>query len=594
MLVWNYNSSPSSSKYGFRDVKIEYSQDDQNWMEISDVPEFNRAPGSENYEYNTVVDFNGIIAKYITLTVNSNWDDDGYSKSGLSEVRFLAIPLHARNPYPEMDANDVPIDVTLSWKAGRGAVDHKVYYSSNLQEIEDNSAFATSTKWLNYSPLSLDLGIDYYWRIDEVNNNETPTTWVGDTWIFTTQDYRVVDDFEDYNDNPPYTIWNTWSDGWDDNSNGSIMGYPDPDFDADEHFVDTDTVYGGSQSAPIIYDNSSASYSEVSVDTADLPLGTNWANGSPEKLVMWFFGDPNNSSAQMYIKLNGSPVYYNGDPIHLKQSVWRQWNLDLSEFGVSLGNVTSFAIGFERAGGSNAESIILVDDIRLYRIAPEIVQPEEPNEEGLVAYYAMENNVQDSSGNGRNGIVRGAPTYVQSLAGYGMAMEFNADSNDCIDLGDDDAFDPVGSFSLSVWAYITDWSSNWNHVLIGNRGENGVGWQLRRPTSGSVCFTTRGIGEDDMSSEMDAPLFEWVHFGCVYDNDTNTKRIYIDGVLDSEVDTDEDTTIAAATQNVYIGARSNSDNDGQEAFFTGKIDEVRIYDRVLSYGEVVYLSDPTP
>ena len=97
-----------------------------------------------------------------------------------------------------------------------------------------------------------------------------------------------------------------------------------------------------------------------------------------------------------------------------------------------------------------------------------------------------------------------------------------------------------------------------------------------------------------MNSEMDAPLFEWVHIGCVYDNDADTKRIYIDGVLDSEADTDADTTIAAATQNVYIGARSNSANDGQEAFFTGKLDEVRIYDRALSYGEVISLSDPTP
>jgi len=70
--------------------------------------------------------------------------------------------------------------------------------------------------------------------------------------------------------------------------------------------------------------------------------------------------------------------------------------------------------------------------------------------------------------------------------------------------------------------------------------------------------------------------------------------LYIDGIFDSEVDTDEGETIAAATQNAYIGARANSANDAQEAYFSGKLDEVRIYDRALSYGEAVFLADPTP
>ena len=595
MLVWNYNSSPSSSKYGFRDVKIEYSENDLDWTELTNVPEFSQAPGTENYEYGTVVEFNNITAKYVTLTAISNWNDTGYTKCGLSEVRFLSIPVHARNPYPEMDSNDVPIDVTLSWRIGREAVSNKVYISTNLEEIEDNSAFAGNTNWPNYSPMSLDLSSAYYWRIDEVNNFETSSTWTGSIWSFRTQDYIIVDDFEDYNDTQPYTIWDTWSDGWDDTSNGSIMGYPDPDFDSGEHFVETDNIYGGNQAAPIIYNNSgSATYSEVSINPANLQVGTDWTAGSPETLVMWFLGDVNNSDALMYVKLNNSKVYYDGDLINLNQSVWRQWNIDLSEFGISLGNITKFAIGFERVGGNNVESMILVDDIRLYRIAPETPEPEEPGTEGLVAYYAMENNVQDSSGNGHHGTVMGAPIYVQSTDGYGKAMEFNADSNDCINLGDSEAFDPAGSFSISVWAYIKNWSTDWGDVLVSNRGEDGVGWQLRRPTNEKICFTTRGVGVDDMNSELDAPLFEWVHIACVYNNDENTKRIYLDGILDSEVDTDEGETIAPATQNVYIGARAYSENDGTDSYFTGIIDEVRLYDRALSDGEIVFLADPTP
>ncbi|MHC4542219.1 MAG: hypothetical protein ACYS74_20940 [Planctomycetota bacterium] len=53
----------------------------------------------------------------------------------------------------------------------------------------------------------LDLGSTYYWRIDEVNDAETPTTWQGDLWNFTTQEVIVVEDFEDYNDWPGYEIY---------------------------------------------------------------------------------------------------------------------------------------------------------------------------------------------------------------------------------------------------------------------------------------------------------------------------------------------------------------------------------------------------
>jgi MSHA biogenesis protein MshQ len=278
----------------------------------------------------------------------------------------------------------------------------------------------------------------------------------------------------------------------------------------------------------------------------------------------------------------------------LTQSVWRPCIIDLSEFGVNSGSITSLAIGFERAGDPGVESMVLVDDITLYRVAPEIPEAVEPSTEGLVAYYAMENNVQDSSGNGHHGTVLGAPSYVDGIDGYGKAMEFSADSNDCIDLGDDEAFNPAGSFSISVWAYIKNWSTNWGDVMVSKRGEDNIGWQLRRPTDGSICFTTRGVGVDDMNSDIDAPLFEWVHIVCVYDNVENTKRIYVDGLLDSEVDTDEGETIAAATQNAYIGARALSGNDGEDSYFTGILDEVRIYDRALSYGEAVFLADPTP
>ncbi|GAI52551.1 unnamed protein product, partial [marine sediment metagenome] len=107
------------------------------------------------------------------------------------------------------------------------------------------------------------LGTTYYWRVDEVNEAETTTTWQSDIWNFTTHDHIIVDDFEDYNDYPPNEIWFTWVDGYGVSTNGATVGYPAPDFLAGEHYVETAIVHGGSQSMPFFYDNTgAAAYSE--------------------------------------------------------------------------------------------------------------------------------------------------------------------------------------------------------------------------------------------------------------------------------------------------------------------------------------------
>ena len=53
------------------------------------------------------------------------------------------------------------------------------------------------------------------------------------------------------------------------------------------------------------------------------------------------------------------------------------------------------------------------------------IYTEDPGTDGLVAFYALENDVLDSSGNGNDGTIVGAPTFVDGPAGYGMAMEFH-------------------------------------------------------------------------------------------------------------------------------------------------------------------------
>ncbi len=365
MLVWNYNGALFLPGYGFKDVKVEFSDNGTDWAQLDDVPEFARATGKSGYSANTSVGFSNIIIKSIRITALSNWGGGSYKKYGLSEVRFIKIPLRARKPSPYDGASNIPIDVTLGWRSGREAAEHNVYFSTDYQGAENGTTpFVTANK-AGFKPImSLDLGNTYYWRVDEVNNTEIPPVWQGDIWSFTTSEYLVVEDFESYNDieagkEGSNLVYATWIDGYDNPSvNGSTMGY------STGASMEKGTVHGGRQSAPLMYDNTSASLSEVTVSLSDMPIGGDWTIGSPEALVLWFYGDPNNAAEQMYVKINNTKVVYNTD---LTQSEWRELYVDLSSLSIDLSNITTLTIGFESTSDTGGSGMIIIDDVLLYR-----------------------------------------------------------------------------------------------------------------------------------------------------------------------------------------------------------------------------------
>jgi len=77
--------------------------------------------------------------------------------------------------------------------------------------------------------------------------------------------------------------------GYGTTTNGSTIGYAEPDFPAGEHFVETTIVHGGSQSMPYFYDNTVAGNSEATLTLTDL---TDWTDEGVEILSLWFQGYP--------------------------------------------------------------------------------------------------------------------------------------------------------------------------------------------------------------------------------------------------------------------------------------------------------------
>jgi len=368
MWVWNSNDSLEPAiGFGFKDVTIEYSVNGTDYTTLGTTHEFARAPGAPDYAHNTIVDLGGAAAKYVRLTANSNWGGI-LNQYGLSEVRFFHIPVWAREPSPDSGATYVDLDVLLSWRAGREAVTHDVYLSTDDQAVIDGTTPVATVTEASYGPLDLDLGQTYYWRVDEVNEAETPTTWESDVWNLTTREFLIVDDFEAYNDLNPEDpesnrIFNVWIDGYEQPANGSFVGY------AEAPFAEQTIVHNGKQSMPLAYSNTGgAAYSEAERTFA---APQNWTVAGATTLVLYFHGTEGNTG-QLYVKINGSKLVYDGDATDIAKAEWKQWNIDLASVGTNLQNVTTLSIGID---GNGASGTLYFDDIRLYRLAP---QPEAP------------------------------------------------------------------------------------------------------------------------------------------------------------------------------------------------------------------------
>ncbi|MBN2181475.1 MAG: hypothetical protein JW715_06145 [Sedimentisphaerales bacterium] len=305
-----------------------------------------------------------------------------YNKASTQEeIRRIMTgdPVLAWNPKP---ANESASEMTradpISWNAGDNAFRHDVYFGTDRTAVIDADASDTSGIYRgsqdsnSYSPPEgFDWGATYYWRIDEIDADSIVSK--GRVWSFSVLDYLIVDDFESYNDLNidqvgSNRIYMTWTDGYDNPTvNGSTMGYPEPIFADGEHFVETDIVHGGIQSAPLFYDNSVASYSEVTANAEDLAIGKDWTVKGVGVLRLWFYGDPNNAATeQLYVKLNDSKITYDGDANNLTKTEWIPWDIALSDFGIALTNVTQLDIGLERTGITGGKGVLYIDDILLY------------------------------------------------------------------------------------------------------------------------------------------------------------------------------------------------------------------------------------
>ena len=201
-----------------------------------------------------------------------------------------------------------------------------------------------------------------------------------------------------------------------------------------------------------------------------------------------------------------------------------------------------------------------------------------------IAYWPLDETsgttAHDATGNGYDGTLVNMDPATDWVTGkIDGALDFDG-SNDYVDIGT--ALSPVTNFTITAW--VKSASVGINQQII-SKGKNGskTQWELKTiSNNGEVVFQRRDGGYSGVQSQQQLTAGTWVHLAGSYDG--SEWRIYWNGVLDS---TATGADPVETTSRLFIGALDDKGNVKQ--FWHGLIDDVRIYNQVLTPAEIQVL-----
>jgi len=249
--------------------------------------------------------------------------------------------------------------------------------------------------------------------------------------------------------------------------------------------------------------------------------------------------------------------------------------------------VKSLSIGFDRTGGGGTGKV-LIDDIRLYSYDRQLVTPKAPDPAGLQVQYLFEGNAADTSGKGRNGSLKGAPTFVAGKVGQAISLNGTADYVN-VDGYKGIVADAAGvqqPFTVCAWIKT---ATNARDIIAWGTNTGGQRMNFRVDT---VLRLEHGAGNMRGTNGPSLLDDEWHHVAATVPlgGTLPDTRLYVDGVGVSAPASATAAYNLKANVDVAIGM-GGSIATGR--FFKGLIDDARIYDRVLLPGEIASLAGRT-
>jgi hypothetical protein len=216
--------------------------------------------------------------------------------------------------------------------------------------------------------------------------------------------------------------------------------------------------------------------------------------------------------------------------------------------------------------------------------------------EGLIAWYGLNGNATDLSGNSRNGTTYNTTSTIDRFGNVNSALLFNG-SNSWVGLPNNT---PIwlsqNDFTVSAWVRFdraplssshdfvlncafTYWgtqSACTGYNLFRNWGDGKARFQLETATTNANLNSSYALGQN-----------EWYHLVGVRNGDV--QQMYIDGLLNvsQAIPTESIQFNQLYSISVEIGRLSNGGYGSYS--LCGAVDDVRIYNRALSSAEVQQL-----
>ena len=244
-------------------------------------------------------------------------------------------------------------------------------------------------------------------------------------------------------------------------------------------------------------------------------------------------------------------------------------NVQLSESGLLAVQV------FNQFGADHSSNAVL-----------EVLPVCTPAPSGIVGWWGADGSAADSITG-----MAGSMTHVSFAPGkVGSAFLFDG-TNGAVNLGDPASLIFTNSFSIEAWIWINQLpSAEQGQAQILFRGQSDPcldPYFLSVAADGTLRFhiadgSRAPCGVDAYSSVV--ATGQWVHVAAVFDATNEMMSILLDGELSAQLNTAIRPFANLQDGGVVIGNRISQDGTGEP--FDGLIDELAVYDRVLSVDEI--------
>lgn len=207
--------------------------------------------------------------------------------------------------------------------------------------------------------------------------------------------------------------------------------------------------------------------------------------------------------------------------------------------------------------------------------------------EGLVAWYPFNGNANDESGNNNHGVISGSTLTSDRYGALNMAYYFDG-VNDFINVINPTILNFANDISFTVSFFykpetVVSNSSGFNGII--SRFHNNIGpasgWQIGRDNTHLSFQATNPCGNNNLTS---LTINNWIHVLQIYDRTNGIIKTYINSTL---VNSTNCSSIISSMVNNY-DLKIGVEREGNQ-FSSGKIDDIRIYNRMLLQEEIIAL-----